>query len=383
MPSEPSPTFRRVAQVQLRRPISGHVYRRKGRRGDVWYVKWRDTDGQHQKALGRAWTEKGSPPAGYLREREAKEALEALLTDARRGALRRMKVRVTFADVAAEWLRHGEHERGWKRSTVVDYRSAMKAHLLPAFGQKPLDAISARSIEAWRSEWLEEHKKPRQAAKLVSIVHAVFERAKRTQGLTENPVGAVERLAVQYDRTAYDFYSPEDVAALVRAATSEQDAALFLVAAFAGLRRGELLALRWRDVDFERQAIRVQGNYSHGDVVAPKSGHGRAVPMVPQVAQPLARLSQRPCSSGREDWCSAARRVSTSMPPRSDVASRRRCPAPASLSSGSTTSANLRVARHQQGFHRSGAGLDGTCGCRHDDALPAPQIPRRRGGATG
>jgi integrase len=184
---------------------------------------------------------------------------------------------------------------------VVDYRSAMKAHLSPAFGPKPLDAITARSIEAWRSEWLEEHKKPRQAAKLVSILHAVFERAKRTQGLTENPVGAVERLAVQYDRTAYDFYSPEDVAAFVRAATSEQDAALFLVAAFAGLRRGELLALRWRDVDFERQAIRVQGNYSHGDVVAPKSGHGRAVPMAPQVAQPLARLSQRPCSSGRED----------------------------------------------------------------------------------
>jgi integrase len=60
-----------------------------------------------------------------------------------------------------------------------------------------------------------------------------------------------------------------------------------------GLRRGELIALRWRDVDFAGQAIRVRGNYSYGEVVTPKSGKVRVVPMVPEVAQHLARLGQR------------------------------------------------------------------------------------------
>ncbi len=282
-------------------PVSGHVFARDGKRGTVWYAKWRDIEGQHKKVLGPGWTEKGTPPVGYLRRREAQAELEAILTDSRRGALRRVRVGLLFRDVATEWLRHGELGRGWKRSTIKDYNSAMNAHLLPAFGAKRVDAITSRSIERWRSDWLAETGRTRQSAKLVSILHAVFERARKMQGLMVNPVMGVERYTIPYDRTAYDFYSPEQVMALVRAAASEQDGALYQVAAFTGLRRGELLALRWRDVDFERQAIRVQGNYAHGEVVTPKSGHGRAVPMVPEVAQVLARLDQREHFTGRDD----------------------------------------------------------------------------------
>ena len=80
--------------------------------------------------------------------------------------------------------------------------------------------------------------------------------------------------------------------ALVRAADSEQDAAIFLTAAFTGLRRGELIALRWRDVDFAGPAIRVRASYAAGQLTTPKSGKVRAVPMAPDVAAALARLGR-------------------------------------------------------------------------------------------
>jgi integrase len=119
--------------------------------------------------------------------------------------------------------------------------------------------------------------------------------------LPSNPVRDVEKLRERYDATKFEFYSPEEVWALARAAASEQDGAIFLTAAFTGLRRGELIALRWRDVDFGRSAIRVSGSFANGELTTPKAGHGRVVPMVPEVGSALSRLSQRGWSDGDDE----------------------------------------------------------------------------------
>ena len=128
-----------------------------------------------------------------------------------------------------------------------------------------------------------------------------MERARKVYGLSSNPVRDVEKLRERHDATRFAFYSPEEVWALVRAAASEQDGAIYLTAACTGLRRGELIALRWRDVDFQRSSIRVAGSYANGQLTTPKSGRGRVVPMVPEVAGVLARLAQRADWVGEDD----------------------------------------------------------------------------------
>jgi integrase len=133
------------------------------------------------------------------------------------------------------------------------------------------------------------------------ILHGIFRRAMKVWGLPRNPAAEVERprFRVSYD---IDAYSPEEVQALVRAASSEQDACLYLTAAFTGLRLGELLALRWRDIDFQGDAIRVRASYTaHGGLDTPKSGKVRSVPMVEEVAQTLARLGDREWLTGDDD----------------------------------------------------------------------------------
>ena len=81
------------------------------------------------------------------------------------------------------------------------------------------------------------------------------------------------------------------------------DAAIFLVAAFAGLRRGEVLALRWRDVDFAAETLRVEQAVSTvgQEFKSTTSGRIRSVPMMEAVAAALDRLSQRDRFTGRDD----------------------------------------------------------------------------------
>jgi integrase len=135
----------------------------------------------------------------------------------------------------------------------------------------------------------------------VTILGWIMERARKVYGLLSNPVRDVEKLRERHDATRFDFFSTEEVWALVRATASEQDGAVFLTAAFTGMRRGELIALRWRDVDFERSSIRIAGSYANGVLTTTKSGHGRVVPMVPEVAALLARVSERDYSVGDDE----------------------------------------------------------------------------------
>jgi integrase len=128
----------------------------------------------------------------------------------------------------------------------------------------------------------------------------VFARAYKAYGLSLNPVAGVERHPVRLAGDI-DVFSPEEVWALVRKADSEQDGALYLTAAFTGLRRGELLALRWRDVDFAGSTVRVRASYAAGALTSPKSGKVRSVPLAPDVAKALAKLAERERFTSEDD----------------------------------------------------------------------------------
>jgi integrase len=283
-------------------PVSGHVYRQERRSGPRWVAKWRDGAGQHKRVLGKAWSGKGRPAEGYFTKRLAQQALDEILADARRGALAsQTRTGVTFADACEDFLDWMEQDRQRKRSTLNDYRSAVRRHFLPAFGSSSLEQITPASIERWRRGLVaEERLSNRSINKLLTILHGVFERARKRWGLPANPVGEVEKQP-RKKRVSIDVYGTDEVMALVRAAESEQDATLFLTAAFTGLRMGELLALRWRDVDFQLQAIRVRASYTHRQLDTPKNKTGRTVPMIDDVAQALARLGQREQFTSMDD----------------------------------------------------------------------------------
>jgi integrase len=283
-----------MSQVQQ---VSGHVFRvERKRSGPVWYAKYRLADGrQAQKRIGPAWCGRGRPADGFFTKRTAEAWLRDVLDDARAGLL--VRTGVSFDEAAAEWLRYVEEDRAIKPTTLRDYRQAVGYRILPFFGDRPIETITPQDIEWWRSQMT---CGARSKNKLLTLLNGIFRRACRVYGLPTNPVSGVERLR-ERKKIDLDVLEPEEVWALVRAAEDEQDAAIFLTAAFTGLRMGELRALCWRDVDFARSVVRVRRSFSTGWLTTPKSGKVRAVPLAPDVAAVLARLGQRERWTGDDE----------------------------------------------------------------------------------
>jgi integrase len=288
-------------QVSQSSPISGHVYLSRGKRRSTWYYHAR-LPREVRKRLGPAWSGKGRPPAEYFTRKTAETALAAILTDARRGVGdNRHRTAATFKDACDEWLRYIENDRKRRISTLTDYRRLVDGDLGREFGALPLDQVTADRIERYRSRLVNEGKlSARSINKRLVAMHGILRRAQRVYGLRDNPAQLVDRQPL---KRSGDFrvISPSEVEALARAVESDQDAALFRVAAYTGLRLGELRALRWCDVDFGLRLVHVRRSFTYGAVNTPKSGRVRSVPLIDQAARALDGLSRRELFIGDDD----------------------------------------------------------------------------------
>ena len=279
--------------------VTGHLRLVQRKRGPQWYLKYRLANGrQVQRHLGPAWTGKGRPSAGYYTKRMAEEALQAILTDARRGTLgahQREAPAVTFADAAAEYLRFVRDVRKRDDTTLKDYEGVINGYLLDEFGATAIDGITPDDIDRYKERLIVEGRlSNRTIMRHLTVLHGIFKRAKRVWKLAENPASAdlVERPQVVYTGE-FDTLNRDQVLLLAAHAADEQDAALYLAAAFTGLRQGELLGLRWSDVDFLSDLIHVRHNYTDRTEKVPKGKRVRSVPMVPELADRLAKLKSR------------------------------------------------------------------------------------------
>jgi integrase len=275
---------------------SGHVFLVKRKRGVQWYAKYRIGDRQVQKRLGPAHTGKGRPPAGHFTKRTAEQALEAILTDARRGQLATPSGQ-TFRQAADSYLDSCDVQP----KTLRDYRGAIDGRLNPEFGDRRLEDIKPKDIDRWRRTL---DVSPRTVVRYLTVMHSVFRHAR----VRDNPASA-ENLTYPKVKYSGEFvaYDREEIDQLVAAAATT-DRPLFLVAALTGLRQGELLALRWRSVDFVTGMLHVRHSFGTDGEKAPKSGKVRAVPMMPDVVNALATLKNRGYLAEDDDlvFCNSA-----------------------------------------------------------------------------
>ncbi len=242
--------------------------------------------------------------------------------------------RVTMAEAGAELCRRLEI-RGRKKSHRLTVASDLRNHIAPFFDDQELARITPADIERYIAAKLrvtttgEPAKRPqirssakdkrtrggRKSKKLspktirnhLNVMHSVFEIGQRAGWCAGNPVKLADRPVIRTTETRIKFLDQPELEKLL-ATTYPNDAfsriepTLYLTAAMTGLRQGELIGLRWRDVDLEARRVRVVSPYVRGEFADPKSeGSGRSVPLAARVVEALDWLREQSVYSSESD----------------------------------------------------------------------------------
>lgn len=224
-------------------------------RGSTWSYVIRVTDPETNKSRPR-WV------GGFATEKDAKEARD----DARVKARRREYVdrnRITVAKYLGEWL--DGHEVEIKPQTMASYRDLVARYVVPKIGQLRLQGVQPAALTRLYRELRETGGRrgiglsPRTVDYVHSVLRKAFNDAVRVdQILTSNPTDRAKRPR-RVPAAAREVWTREQLLAFLESAQTHRLFPFFRLAAYSGARRGELLNLRWSDVDLEGAAIRIRG----------------------------------------------------------------------------------------------------------------------------
>ena len=313
--------------------------------GEPFYdAKFRYAGRQVKRRVGPAWLSR-DPSTGEWRPRRgrvgdgafderrahvaAAELVERLVTewvDADRIAAERRNRGVTFREVAHAYLVWLEEVRGAKPSTIRSHRSllaepgvrhrrgtrATAGLIMAALGDRPASEVTTREVEELLKQVAARGVAPRTINGTREIVGAAFTYGMKSTSfsLPRNPVRDTDRRHVP-SPGVLDFYSPDEIEAIGRSLENghhrpadhvrdelehfedARDAEAVRIAAYCGLRLGELMALRWRDVDWTGSALTISRAISAGIEGTTKTDQIRRVPLADQPAASLDRLSRR------------------------------------------------------------------------------------------
>ncbi len=204
---------------------------------------------------------------------------------------------VTLAEYADKWMTVYKAGK-LKPSTLATYKKHLRAHVLPAFGSRELAGITTEDIQLFLNE--RSHLAKKTLSCMRHFMGEIFKDAVE-DGLIEKDPTASRRIAIpsdkSYDREALPLEQFKEIIANLNR-LSPTDKRLLVLMMFSGMRRGEVLGLRWEDIDAEAGLIHVRRNVTHAGgnhpvVGTPKTAKGtRDIPLDAFVLETLQPLQE-------------------------------------------------------------------------------------------
>jgi integrase len=298
---------------------TGHLYEKSG----SYYARWRTPDGRLlNRKLGKVRSigerdglTRTQAEREFRRQQEAEEHTPRPRHDAE----------TLTVDTVANSLRERLELRGRSKSYRENCEYMQRVHISPFMGERRATEITTDDIEALTRALLKKGLAPKTVRNILGFLHAVFEHGIDRHWLRENPARRVEKPGRQRKGANPDlqFLTVDELEAVLRAIPDEivvrrpsptrkgrrgpapppsPDVLgpvlrrIILAAAMTGLRQSELIGLRWRDIDWAAQRIRVRKPYVRGQHTTDGKSElstRRSVPLATRLARELDAWSRR------------------------------------------------------------------------------------------
>jgi integrase len=306
---------------------TGHLYERSG----CYYGRWRTHDGRHlnrrvgpirapgdSDGLTRSQAERQ-----FRRMQEAEDLAPRPARDAR----------VPTLNEAGRSLRERLELRGLRKSYRENCEYMQRVHIAPLLGDRKVSDLERGDIEALARALLERGLAPKSVRNILGHLHAIFEHAIDRGWVRENPVRRAEKPGRRRAGANPDlqFLTVVELEAVIRTIPDEvvlrkpaptrrgrpgpapppsPDVlgpvlrVIIRTAAMTGLRQSELRGLRWRDIDWASQRIRVRNTFvrsEHSSEGKSELSTRRSVPMATRLARELEAWSRRTAYRAEDD----------------------------------------------------------------------------------
>lgn len=247
----------------------GTVYKRKDRPG--WVAELPQVRGKRKRI--------------YARTRdEAARKLRRALADRDRG-LADADDRIKVGDFLTRWLEE-DARPSIRPATYRSYERLVRLHLVPELGKVRLARLRPDDVQAMMNRKLAAGQSPGNVAKMRVVLRRALHVAMRWELVNRNVAALTAPPKVE--RYQARPFTQAEVRAFLRATSEDSLAALYVLAVTTGLRRGELLGLRWQDVDLEAGTVHIRYQLQRVNrelvLVQPKTGSSRRTAGLPEVA---------------------------------------------------------------------------------------------------
>jgi integrase len=196
---------------------------------------------------------------------------------------------ITLEEYLYRWLNGPVKTKNLKPVTFEGYEQQIRVHIISSLGHVKLAKLSPELVQDFYDSKVAAGLKPSSVRIIHAVLHNALEHAHKRRLVPENVASKTDPPKVRPPEIHP--LDAEQARALLVAARTVPLGSLYVVAVTAGLRIGELLALKWTDVDLEQGVMRVSRTLSRAKsgprFTTPKNGKGRSITLTKQAVEAL------------------------------------------------------------------------------------------------